>query len=171
VNTGAYCKKSETNSVYDLNVTKKEGVPLKDIHYAEIVKKVAGMCQEANYDLGEDVVNAFKSALKSEASETGKDVLNQLIENANIATSERVPMCQDTGVSVFIVKLGQDCHITGETFNGDRSFALFALYPDSKDYSRAHSLFMDLYVPGLVAAQLTQDAILECSLKSLFQFI
>lgn len=86
---------------------------MKEIRYAEIVKKVAGMCQEANVDLGEDVVNAFKSALKNEISETGRDVLSQLIENANIATSERVPMCQDTGVSVFIVKLGQDCHIIG----------------------------------------------------------
>lgn len=71
------------------------------------------MCQEANYDLSEDVINAFKSALKTEVSETGKDVLNQLILNANIATSERVPMCQDTGVAVFIVELGQDCHIVG----------------------------------------------------------
>jgi fumarate hydratase subunit alpha len=99
------------NSVFKLF---KEGrVPLKSIHYSEIVEKVARMCQEANYDLGEDVVDAFKSALNNEVSETGSDVLNQLIENANIATSERVPMCQDTGVSVFIIKLGQDCHITG----------------------------------------------------------
>lgn len=86
---------------------------MKTIHYDEIVKKVAVICQEANYDLGEDVVNAFKFALKSETSETGKDVLNQLILNADIATSERVPMCQDTGVSVFIVEVGQDCHIIG----------------------------------------------------------
>lgn len=86
---------------------------MRDIHYDEIVEKVADMCQQANYDLGEDVVNAFKTALRNETSETGKDVLEQLIENANIASAERVPMCQDTGVSVFIVKLGQDCHITG----------------------------------------------------------
>jgi fumarate hydratase subunit alpha len=71
------------------------------------------MCQEANFDLGKDVINAFKSALKSEKSETAIDILNQLIENANIANSQRVPMCQDTGVSVFIVELGQDCHIVG----------------------------------------------------------
>jgi fumarate hydratase subunit alpha len=86
---------------------------LRTIHYDEIVEKVAGLCQEANFDLGEDVVNAFKMAMKNEASQIGKDVLGQLIENANIATSERVPMCQDTGVSVFIVELGQDCHIEG----------------------------------------------------------
>jgi fumarate hydratase subunit alpha len=86
---------------------------LKTINYQDIVEKVAIMCQEANYDLGEDVINAFKLSLKKEVSENGKDILNQLIENANIATSERVPMCQDTGVAVFLVELGQDCHITG----------------------------------------------------------
>lgn len=86
---------------------------MRTIHYKDIVHKVAVICQEANYDLGEDVVNAFKAAMKNEASEIGKDVLGQLIENANIATTERVPMCQDTGVSVFIVELGQDCHING----------------------------------------------------------
>ncbi|HET7627758.1 MAG TPA: fumarate hydratase [Bacillales bacterium] len=86
---------------------------MKEIHYADIVEKVAEMCQQANFELGEDVVNAFQTALRNEVSETGKDVLNQLIENAHLASSERVPMCQDTGVSVFIVKLGQDCHLVG----------------------------------------------------------
>jgi fumarate hydratase subunit alpha len=86
---------------------------MRNVHYTDIVEKVAEMCQNANYDLGEDVVNAFKSALDEEVSDTGKDVLNQLILNADIATNERVPMCQDTGVAVFIVELGQDCHITG----------------------------------------------------------
>jgi fumarate hydratase subunit alpha len=86
---------------------------MRDIHYTEIVEKVAELCKKANYDLGEDVVNAFKSALDEEVSDTGKDVLNQLILNADIATNERVPMCQDTGVAVFIIELGQDCHIVG----------------------------------------------------------
>lgn len=86
---------------------------MRIVNYQDIVEKVAVICQEANYDLGEDVVNAFKSALKNEVSETGKHVLRQLILNADIATSERVPMCQDTGVSVFIVELGYDFHIVG----------------------------------------------------------
>jgi fumarate hydratase subunit alpha len=86
---------------------------MKEIHIDGIIDKVAEMCKLANYDLGDDMVGAFNKALKEEVSETGKDVLNQLIENANIATTERVPMCQDTGVVVFIVELGQDCHITG----------------------------------------------------------
>jgi len=86
---------------------------VRELHYEEIVNKVAALCQEANYDLGQDVISAFEQAVRSETSEIGKEVLNQLIDNANIATENRVPMCQDTGVSVFIVKLGQDCHISG----------------------------------------------------------
>ena len=86
---------------------------MKEIKYQDIVDEVSRICQEANFDLGEDVVNAFKESVKTESSEAGKSILNQLIENADIATSNRVPMCQDTGVSVFLVKLGQDCHVTG----------------------------------------------------------
>lgn len=86
---------------------------MREIRYRDIVDRVAAICQEANYDLGQDVIHAFEQAVKKESSEAGKDVLNQLIDNANIASEARVPMCQDTGVSVFIVKLGQDCHITG----------------------------------------------------------
>ncbi|MGG0717177.1 fumarate hydratase [Robertmurraya massiliosenegalensis] len=86
---------------------------LRAIYYDDIVEKVADMCIKANYDLGEDMYNAFQSALKTEKSEAGKEVLSQLIENANIATELRVPMCQDTGTVVCIVELGQDCQIVG----------------------------------------------------------
>ncbi len=85
---------------------------MKEIKYQQVVDEVSRICQEANFDLGEDVVNAFKESVKTESSPAGKSILNQLIENADIATSNRVPMCQDTGVSVFLVKLGQDCRIT-----------------------------------------------------------
>lgn len=86
---------------------------MSEIHYQDIVEEVKGMCQRANTDLGDDVYTAFKKALSAERSETGKEVLTQLIENADIAKAEKVPMCQDTGTAVFIVELGQDCHITG----------------------------------------------------------
>jgi len=86
---------------------------LRAIHYDDIVEKIADMCIKANYDLGEDVYNAFQTALKTEKSEIGKEVLTQLIENANIAAELRVPMCQDTGSVVCIIELGQDCHIVG----------------------------------------------------------
>jgi fumarate hydratase subunit alpha len=86
---------------------------MREVQYDEIVEAVADLCQEANYDLGEDVVQAFRRALRTEVSETGRDVLSQLIENARIASAERVPMCQDTGIAVFLVELGQDCRIVG----------------------------------------------------------
>jgi fumarate hydratase subunit alpha len=86
---------------------------MKEIYYQDIVNEVKEMCKRANYDLGEDVYTAFKRALTTERSETGKEVLTQLIENADIAKAERVPMCQDTGTAVFIVELGQNCHVVG----------------------------------------------------------
>ncbi|WP_142826909.1 fumarate hydratase [Planococcus soli] len=86
---------------------------MKEIAYEKIVEEVKTMCMESNYNLGEDVYSAFKQALQTERSETGKEVLTQLIDNADIAKAERVPMCQDTGTAVFMVEVGQDCHIAG----------------------------------------------------------
>ncbi len=86
---------------------------MREVHYDQIVKAVARLCQEANYDLGSDTVNALRDSLKRETSEVGKDILQQILLNAEIASGERVPMCQDTGFAVFIVELGQDCHISG----------------------------------------------------------
>ncbi|MGI6677670.1 MAG: fumarate hydratase [Dehalobacterium sp.] len=90
---------------------------MKTIKYQTIVDEVAKLCQEANFYLGEDVLNAFQKGLKEEVSQTGKDVLNQLIENAEIARSEQVPMCQDCGVAVVFVELGQDVNISGGFIN------------------------------------------------------
>ncbi|MDI2587534.1 fumarate hydratase [Psychrobacillus sp. NEAU-3TGS] len=86
---------------------------MKKIHYENIVEQVAEICKKSNYNLGEDVYSAFKLALQTEQSEIGKEVISQLIENADIAKAEQVPMCQDTGTAVFIVEVGQDCHIVG----------------------------------------------------------
>ena len=86
---------------------------MRVIHYKDIVDKVSNACQEVNFDLGSDVFDSFKKSLENEESENGKYVLEQLIENAIIAKEERVPMCQDTGVAVLIVELGQDCHMVG----------------------------------------------------------
>jgi fumarate hydratase subunit alpha len=88
---------------------------LKIIKSEEIVKEVSNMCIEANYCLGEDVVDSFKENLKKEKSEAGKNILNILIENAKIAADTRVPMCQDTGMAVFFVEIGQEVMIEGDT--------------------------------------------------------
>lgn len=86
---------------------------MRTIQYSKIVEAVRDMCMEANYDLPRDVMEAFKSYEKSETSPLGKSILSQCIKNAEIAAEERVPMCQDTGLAVFFVKLGADVHIEG----------------------------------------------------------
>lgn len=74
---------------------------------------MARLCQEANFQLGEDVLKAFSMAGEKELSLTGKEILKLLAANAEVARSESVPMCQDTGFTVVFIELGQDIHITG----------------------------------------------------------
>ncbi len=86
---------------------------MRVIDTATITATVAELCQKANYELGEDVLVAFKQALDTEISLTGKDILQQLLENARIAREEAVPMCQDTGFAVVFLEMGQEVAITG----------------------------------------------------------
>ncbi len=86
---------------------------MKTIKYEDIVSVVSGLCQEANYYLEEDVLEAFKKSREQEVSPLGISILDQLIENAKIAREERMPMCQDTGFAVFFVEVGQDVRIEG----------------------------------------------------------
>lgn len=78
-----------------------------------LVDTVARLCMEANYFLGEDVLNAFKEGLEKEESPTGKDILNQLLRNAEIAKTEKVPICQDCGFAVVFLELGDDVCVKG----------------------------------------------------------
>jgi len=86
---------------------------MKELRVEEIVSAVEKLCIEANYDLGSDIMAAFHQALMDETSPLGQEVLERLIENAEIAHQERVPMCQDTGMAVFFVSVGQDLHVVG----------------------------------------------------------
>lgn len=90
---------------------------IREITYQSIVSEIARLCQEANYKLEEDVLASFKRACETEVSQSGKEILNLLIDNANIASGESIPMCQDTGFAVVFAELGQDVHITGGDFN------------------------------------------------------
>ncbi len=85
----------------------------KDIPYEKIVDTVAKLCIDANCLIGDDIINAFKKGLEIEVSPTGKDILNQLIENAEIAKKEMIPACQDTGFAVVFLELGSGVKITG----------------------------------------------------------
>jgi fumarate hydratase subunit alpha len=87
---------------------------IRDISTQEIIKVVRNLCIDANYNLGDDVLLAFKEALEREDSGTAREVLKELIENAKIARTEKVPMCQDCGLAVVFTEIGQDVHITGD---------------------------------------------------------
>jgi len=86
---------------------------MKEIFVEEIISAVEKLCMESNYDLGSDIMSGFQKALKDERSPLGIEVLERLIENAEIAHQERVPMCQDTGMAVLFVEIGQDLHVAG----------------------------------------------------------
>lgn len=86
---------------------------MREIHRKDITATVAKLCMEANYELGDDVVGALKEALTSEESPIGREILEQLIENARIARAGKAPLCQDTGFTVVFVELGQDVHVVG----------------------------------------------------------
>lgn len=86
---------------------------MKTIQAKTITQEVAKLCQEANFFLGKDMIDAFEKALKREESEIGREILEQLIQNAKIAKTEEVPMCQDTGYTVVFLEVGQDIQIEG----------------------------------------------------------
>lgn len=86
---------------------------MRSIPIEAIKAKVKEACIEANYLLGEDVIKSLQRALAEEESPLGREVLNQLIENARIAREERIPLCQDTGLAVFFVEIGDKVRIEG----------------------------------------------------------
>ena len=86
---------------------------MKIIDTTTISDNVKDMCIEANHYLSPDMMSALKNAVNTEKSDLGKKILNQLQENLDIADKEMIPICQDTGMAVFFVELGQDVHIEG----------------------------------------------------------
>jgi fumarate hydratase subunit alpha len=96
-----------------MDVETKAKNTLRRINVKKITRAVKKLFIEANTVLGADVVDALHRALAREESETGKQVLQKIIENADIARREKMPICQDTGLAVVFVELGQDVHIVG----------------------------------------------------------
>ncbi|MFH0844328.1 MAG: fumarate hydratase [Pseudomonadota bacterium] len=83
------------------------------IHTEEISRTVRRLCIEANTILEEDVIEAYKTGYEKEESPIGKDIFLELLENAKIAREEGLPLCQDTGLVVVFIEMGQDVHIDG----------------------------------------------------------
>jgi fumarate hydratase subunit alpha len=86
---------------------------MREVNTQLIVDTVARLCMEANYFLGDDVVKALQEGLKKEESDTGKNILNQLLQNADIAKNEKIPICQDCGFAVVFLEIGVDVCFKG----------------------------------------------------------
>lgn len=86
---------------------------MREITVSDITKTIARLFQEACYSLPDDVLVALKRARETEKSPVGREVLDRILENADIASKEGIPLCQDTGMAVVLLELGQDVHIVG----------------------------------------------------------
>ena len=84
---------------------------IREINASEITKTVREMCIKVNHFLSEDMDNALKKATENEKSDLGKKILDQLQENLKIAGEDMIPICQDTGMAVLFVEVGQDVHV------------------------------------------------------------
>ena len=86
---------------------------MRAIAVDEITRAVRELFIDANINLGEDVIAALRQALTHEESARGKEVIQELLENAGIAKEAAIPVCQDTGLAIVFIELGQEVHLTG----------------------------------------------------------
>ena len=86
---------------------------MRTVRTEDIIKNIKEMCIEANHFLSEDMRQVFEQSVEAEKSPLGSLVLNQLKENLEIAGKDMIPICQDTGMAVVFMKVGQDVHIEG----------------------------------------------------------
>lgn len=87
---------------------------MRCIEFEEVAKTVESLCIAAGYELGDDVLSALKEAAQKESNHGAAKILNQLIENAQIATAEKIPLCQDTGLAVVFVEQGCDAAVKSD---------------------------------------------------------
>ncbi len=86
---------------------------MRTIEVEQITQAIAKMCMDACYYLSEDVYDALVSAGRKEESALGKEIIEKLVENADISKNEQRPICQDTGMTVVFMEVGQDVHLVG----------------------------------------------------------
>lgn len=91
---------------------------MREIDAKKISETVKDLCIKANYELSDDMVHELNEALKNERSQNGREMIRQLIKNADIARKERYPICQDTGLAIVFVELGQEVRIVGGSLPG-----------------------------------------------------
>ena len=86
---------------------------MRELDVAQITDAIAKLAIDACTYLGDDIVAFFEKAIDREESETGRDILVQLLENANLARDANIPLCQDTGLAVVFLEVGQEVHLVG----------------------------------------------------------
>lgn len=86
---------------------------MREVNVSIITDNIKEMCIEANHFLTDDMKNVFENAVKNEEPALGKQVLGQLEENLKVAGEDMIPICQDTGMAVVFINVGQDVHLTG----------------------------------------------------------
>jgi len=86
---------------------------MRIIPAADVIEAVATMCMESNVELPADVWKTFRECAAREESSSAKEIFRQLLENADLAKETKLPLCQDTGLAVFFVEMGEDCRVEG----------------------------------------------------------
>jgi len=86
---------------------------MKEIKAKDVTSTVARLCKEANFLLGEDVLAALRKAREEEESPVARQILDQILENADIAAREEMPLCQDCGLAIVFLQVGQEVHVSG----------------------------------------------------------
>ena len=86
---------------------------MRQINTEQITDTIEKLCIDANYNLGDDLKSSLRGALEKEESPLGREVITQLLENAEIGKQEQVPVCQDTGFAIIFTEIGQDIMLTG----------------------------------------------------------
>jgi fumarate hydratase subunit alpha len=104
---------------------------MREISASQITETVARLFSEANYCLAEGVLEKLKEASEKEKSETAREVLKQIVANAEIASRENIPLCQDCGSAVVFLELGQEVHVTGGDLNAAVNEGVRRAYKES----------------------------------------
>ncbi len=99
---------------------------MKIVSLAEVRDKIKGLVQEANFELQEDVLKVIKDMMEREESPAGKSVFQQILENAKVAKEEKLGLCQDTGLAVFFVEIGEDVELKKDDGLGSLQEAITA---------------------------------------------
>ena len=86
---------------------------MREVNVSDVTACIKRLCIEANYFLNSDIYNSFKDAYENEESPIGRDIINQLIKNADLAREKCKPICQDTGMAVIFMEIGQEVHFCG----------------------------------------------------------